>query len=367
MPDPRYEKWAAALTGFSTVVEPGMTVAITGGTAGEPLLRAIYTEVVKRGGFPVMLPAFTGLNADMFTFGSDEQLAYISPIERFVREQTDVAIFVIADSNTKALSGVDPARQLKFQSNRRELFQEYLRRDAAGEMQWTLTLFPTDSAAQDAEMSTADFEEFVLRGCKLHTHDPVAAWNELAAEQQRLIDWLTGKSDVHITGPDTDLTVSSAGRKWINADGRKNFPDGEVFTGPVETSANGHIRFSYPAIAGGREVEDIRLRFENGKVVEATAAKNEEFLIKQLDTDEGARYLGEFAFGTNFDIGKFTKNILFDEKIGGTVHMAVGAAYPETGSANQSAVHWDMICDLRQGGSIDVDGLPFMRDGKYVV
>jgi aminopeptidase len=367
MPDPRYEKWAAALAGFSVVVEPGQTVAITGGVAGEPLLRAVYAEVVKRGGFPVMLPTFSGINADLINLGSDEQLGYITPVERFIREQVDVAIFVIAESNTKALSGVDPARQAKFQSYRREIFQKYLERDASGEMQWTLTLYPTDAAAQDADMSTADFEEFVLRGCKLHTPDPVAAWNELAAEQQRLIDWLTDKSEIHLTGPNTDLTLSAAGRTWINADGRKNFPDGEVFTGPVETSANGHIRFTYPAIMGGREVEDIRLQFETGKVVEASAAKNEEFLIKQLDTDEGARYLGEFAFGTNFDIAKFTKNILFDEKIGGTVHMAVGAAYPETGSTNQSAVHWDMICDLRQGGSIDVDGQPFMRDGKYVV
>ncbi|MFL5758318.1 MAG: aminopeptidase [Thermomicrobiales bacterium] len=367
MPDPRYEKWAAALVGFSVVVEPGQTVAISGGVAGEPLLRAIYAEVVKRGGYPVMLPSFSGLNADLINHGTDEQLAYLSPVERFVREQADVAVFVIADTNTKALSGVDPARQSLWQGARRELFQTYLRRDAEGSLQWTLTLFPTDAAAQDAEMSTADFEEFVQHGCKLHTPDPVAAWHELATEQQRLIDWLIGKSEIHLTGPDTDLTLSAAGRKWINADGRKNFPDGEVFTGPVEDSVNGHVRFTYPAITGGREVEDIRLRFENGKVVEASAAKNEAFLIKQLDTDPGARMLGEFAFGSNFDITRFTKNILFDEKIGGTVHMAVGAAYPETGSGNQSAVHWDMICDLRQGGAVDVDGQPFIRDGKFVV
>jgi aminopeptidase len=367
MADPRYEKWAAALVGFSVEVKPGNTVAISGGVAAEPLLRAIYKEVVKRGGYPVMLPSFSGLNADLLNFGDDEQLAYISPIERFVREQADVAVFVIADTNTKALSGVDPARQSFWQGARRELFQTYLKRDAEGTLQWTLTLFPTDASAQDAEMSTSDFEEFVLRGCKLHTPDPVASWKELATEQQRIIDWLQGKSEIHLTGPDTDLTVSAAGRTWINADGRKNFPDGEVFTGPVEDATNGHIRFTYPAITGGREVEDIRLRFENGKVVEASAAKSEEFLIKQLDTDPGARILGEFAFGTNFDITKFTKNILFDEKIGGTVHMAVGAAYPETGASNQSAVHWDMICDLRQGGAVDVDGQPFMRDGKIVV
>ena len=216
-------------------------------------------------------------------------------------------------------------------------------------------------------METEAYADFVLAACKLDRDDPVGAWIKLRAEQQRLIDWLDGKSEIHLTGPDTDLTVNVAGRTWINSDGKRNFPSGEIFTGPVETSATGHIRFSFPVVTGGREIEDIRIRFENGKVVDATAAKNEEYLIRTLDTDDGARYLGEFAFGTNFDIQRFTRNILFDEKIGGTVHMAVGAGYPETGSSNKSAVHWDMICDLRQGGQVDVDGQPFMRDGEFVI
>ncbi|MDQ4044170.1 MAG: aminopeptidase, partial [Chloroflexota bacterium] len=181
------------------------------------------------------------------------------------------------------------------------------------------------------------------------------------------IDWLDGKKEVHLTGPEIDLTLSIEGRTWINSDGKRNFPSGEIFTGPVETSVNGSIRFSFPVVTAGREIDDIRLRFEHGKVVEASAGKNESYLLQQLDTDEGARYLGEFAFGTNFDITRFTKNILFDEKIGGTVHMAVGLGYPETGSKNTSAIHWDMIADLREGGQVDVDGEPFMRDGRFVV
>jgi aminopeptidase len=362
-----FEIWAKALTGYSVDVKPGQTVAITGGVAAEPLLRAVYREVLARGGYPLMLPAFDGVSTDLLTRGSDEQLAFISPIERFLRTEADVTITVLAETNTKSRSGVDPSRQSFYQRARTDLFRTYMERAASGALEWTLTLFPTDAYAQDADMSTDDFADFVLRGCKLHEPDPIAAWKATAAEQQRLIDWLDGKSEIRLTGQDTDLTLSVAGRTWINADGRKNFPDGEVFTGPVETSAQGTVRFSYPVSVGGREVEDIRLRFEGGKVVEASAAKNEPFLIQQLDTDPGARYLGEFAFGTNFDISRFTRNILFDEKIGGTVHMAVGIGYPETGSTNQSAVHWDMICDLRKGGRVEVDGKLFLVEGRFAV
>ncbi|MGH2558008.1 MAG: aminopeptidase [Thermomicrobiales bacterium] len=367
MPDPRYETWAKALAGYSVEVKPGQTVAITGGVVAEPLLRAVYREVLNRGGLPVLMPSFPDLGADLFGLGSDEQLGYISPVERFIREQADVSIYILAETNTKSLSGVDPARQTVYQRARTDLFRTYMERSASGELDWTITLFPTDAYAQDADMGTGEFAEFVHRACKLHTPDPVAAWKAVAAEQQRLIDWLDGKREIQITAPDVDLTLSVAGRTWINADGRKNFPDGEVFTGPVENAATGAIRFSYPVIAGGREVEDIRLRFENGKVVEASAAKNEEFLLQQLDTDDGARFIGEFAFGTNFDVTRFTRNILFDEKIGGTIHLALGAGYPETGSTNQSAVHWDMICDLRQGGRVEVGGQPFLVEGTYVV
>ncbi|MEA2596913.1 MAG: aminopeptidase [Thermomicrobiales bacterium] len=367
MPDPRLETWAKALVGFSVDVQAGQTVAITGGIGAEPLLRAVYREVVGRGGNPVMLPTLQGLATDLLRHGSDEQLAFISPVERFLYEQTDVLVNIQAETNTKSLAGIDPARQLARQKARLSLMESYMRRSSKGELQWTLTLYPTDAYAQDAEMATEDFAEFVFAACKLNRPDPVAAWKELAAEQQRLIDWLADKREIHLVGPGTDLTLSVGGRTWVNADGTKNFPDGEVFTGPVETSANGHVSFTYPVSVGGREVVDVRLRFADGKVVEASAAKGEDFLLENLNADEGARYLGEFAFGTNFDVTRFTRNILFDEKIGGTVHMALGAGYPETGNTNTSAIHWDLICDLRQGGRVDVDGQPFLVDGRYVV
>jgi aminopeptidase len=352
---------------YSTDVQPGETVAISGGVAAEPLLRAIYREVVVRGGFPILLPNFSGLITELLNAGNDDQLQYLSPVERFARESANVMISVSAETNTKSNSAVDPSRQRVFQKARAGLTETYMNRAAKGELRWSSTLFPTDAYAQDADLSTADFANFMFDACKLHAPDPAAAWRELAAEQQRLIDWLTPKSEIHLVGPETDLNLSVKDRTWINSDGHRNFPSGEIFTGPIEDSANGHISFSYPAVIGGREVEGVRMRFENGKVVEASAAKNEEYLISTLDSDAGARYLGEYAFGTNFDISRFTRQILLDEKIGGTVHMALGAGYPDSGSQNKSAIHWDMICDLRQGGRVEADGTPFLVDGKFVV
>jgi aminopeptidase len=365
--DSRIETWASVLTGYSVEVKPGQTVAISGGTAAAPLLRALHRQVLARGGFPVLLPTLPGADLDLFNGGSDEQLEFVSPVERFVREQADVVIRVAAETNTKSLSAVDPARQALFQRARADLSQTFMRRAAADELQWTLTLYPTDAYAQDADMATDEFAEFVYRACKLDAPDPVAAWDQLRTEQQRLIDWLATKRYVRIVGLDTDLSLAIADRTWINSDGHRNFPSGEIFTGPIEDSAVGNVRFSYPVVTAGREIEDVRLRFEDGKVVHASAKRNEDYLRRMLDTDHGARFLGEFAFGTNFDITRFTKNILFDEKIGGTIHMALGAGYPDTGSRNTSAIHWDLICDLRQGGRVEVDGEPFLIDGKFVV
>ena len=361
-----YDKWAEALTGYSVEVKPGQTVYISGGVAAAPLFQALHRSVVRRGAFPIIAPILPGLSADLIEHGNDEQLTFLTPLEEYERLRCDVNIRVMADTNTRELSNVDPARQSIFQRARRELFTTYLQRESDGTLDWTLTLFPTAAYAQDAGMSTEDFQNFVFQACKLDLDDPVHAWKEVYREQQRLIDWLRGRSEVHLTGPDTDLKLSVAGRTWINSDARKNFPGSEVFTGPVETSANGRIRFSYPVVVAGREIQDIRLRFEDGKVVDATAATNEEYLTRQLDTDEGSRFLGEFAFGTNFGITTFTKNILFDEKIGGTIHMAVGSGYPATGSTNRSSVHWDMICDLRDG-QVTVDGEVFHKGGQFTV
>jgi aminopeptidase len=365
--DPRIAKWAKALVTYSVDVKPGNTVAIIGPAAAAPLMREVYREVLAAQAFPVLLPSIEGTNRDLLTYGSDEQIQFVTPTERWARTEADVAITIMAETNTRRSSNVDSAKTALFAGARRDLMQAFMTRAAEGTLDWTLTLYPTDAYAQDADMDTEEFTDFVLSACKLDRDDPVAAWQELRDMQQKLIDFLDGKKEVKITAPDVDLTISIEGRTWINSDGKRNFPSGEIFTGPVEDSANGHIRFSFPVVTAGRQIDDIRLRFENGKVIEATAAKNEEYLIQTLDTDPGARYLGELAFGTNMDIQTFIKNILFDEKIGGTMHMAVGAGYPETGSTNRSAVHWDMISDIRAGGEVTVDGETFLKDGKFVV
>lgn len=367
MTDPRIEKWADVLTGYCVDVQPGQSVAIGGGIAAESLLRAVHAKVVERGGYPVLVPDISGLSAELIGNGNDDQLSYLTPYERFRNLDADCSITVMAETNTRNASSIDPARGAVFAKARAELRQASMQRGGAGDLKWSLTLFPTDAYAQDAEMSTDDYWEFIMEACKLNEDDPVAAWVAMRKFQARIVDWLTPRRELRLIAPDTDFRCAIGGRKWINSDGKRNFPSGEVFTGPVEDSAEGEVRFSFPVVTQGRQISDIRLKFEAGRVIDASAAKNEDFLIENLDSDEGARRLGEIAVGTNFGITKFTGQILLDEKIGGTAHMALGAGYPETGSTNRSAIHWDLICDLRQGGRIEVDGEPLLVDGRFVI
>jgi len=367
MTDPRIEKWAEVLAGYCVDVQPGQSVAIGGGIAAEPLLRMIYAKVVERGGFPVIVPEIAGLSSMLIGNGNDDQLQFLAPYERFRNTEADCSITVMAETNTRSASGVDPARGAAFAKARTELRQTSMRRAGSGDFKWNLTLFPTDAYAQDAEMSTDEYREFIMEACRLNEPDPVAAWAAMREFQAGIVEWLSPRKELRLIAPGTDFRCSIAGRRWINSDGKRNFPSGEVFTGPVEDSAEGEVRFSFPVVTQGRQISDIRLKFEAGKVVDASAARNEDFLIANLDSDEGARRLGEIAVGTNFGITRFTGQILLDEKIGGTAHMALGAGYPETGSTNASAIHWDLICDLRQGGRIEVDGELLLVDGQFVL
>jgi aminopeptidase len=367
MADPRVEAVARILVDYSVDVQPGDLVGIQGTPEGTPLILAVFQRVLERGGHPWLRLGLDEAREIFLRAATEEQLDYVSHLDRQIVEAVDATIGIWTEMNTKALTNIDPARQARAQSAQRSISERFMERAAKKELRWTGTAYPTQSFAQDAEMSLAEFEDFVYEAALIHEPDPVAAWQAVSRAQQRLVDWLADKRTVHLLGPETDLTLSIEGRSWQNCDGHENFPDGEIFTGPVEDSVNGHVRFTYPACTSGREVEDVRLWFKDGKVVRATAAKNEEFLLAMLDTDEGARYLGEFAFGTNQGIQRFTKNILFDEKIGGTVHMALGRGYPESGSKNRSAIHWDMICDLRRGGEVRVDGVLFVKDGKFLI
>ncbi|HUZ03105.1 MAG TPA: aminopeptidase [Thermomicrobiaceae bacterium] len=367
MADARIEALAETVVAYSLDVQPGQLVAITGEPVAEPLIRAAYLRVLARGAHPMVLLAPPGLRPAFLRLASDEQLQYVSPVERLVPEQVDAVLSILSETNTRDLAGVSAERQQTFRRARTDLQQRYLERAAQGQLAWCLTLFPTEAYAQDAEMSLEEYEEFVFGAGLLGAADPADAWRTQSADQQRMVDWLADKRDAYVLGPDTELHLSVAGRTFINADGRHNFPDGEIFTGPVEDSVEGHVRFSFPSTVGGRKVEDVQLWFEGGRVVRATAAAGEDFLLAALDTDQGARRLGEFAFGTNRGITRYTGNTLFDEKIGGTMHLAIGAGYPQTGARNQSALHWDMVCDLRRQSEVRFDGQLFMENGRIVI
>jgi aminopeptidase len=278
-----------------------------------------------------------------------------------------VGISICGSSNTRALSGVDPAKVQLANQAQAELLQTMLKRIADGSYRWVGTQFPTNAGAQDAEMGILDYEDFVYGACLPDMDDPVGYWQRFSAWQAKIVEWLKGKDQVRVVGPETDLRLSVTGRAFENCDGRENMPDGEVCTSPVENSAEGYVHFSYPAVYQGREVTDVQLWFEEGKVVKATAEKNEEFLLSVLDTDDGARFLGEFAIGTNKGITRFTRSTLFDEKIDGSFHLALGAGLPEVGGVNQSAIHWDIVCDLRDGGEIWVDDELLYKDGEFVI
>lgn len=367
MADLRIKKMANILVNYSVEVQPGDKVAIFGGETGIPLVKEVYRAVIAAGGHPVPVWREGFFEEILLKDGNDEQISYYHDPYRFAYETADCMISIRAADNTRNLNGIDLARQSMRQSARKPIIEQYMQRSATGELRWVGTMFPTQAYAQDADMSLEEYEDFVFGACFADQDDPVQHWLALSAMQQKLVDYLKGKSSVVVKGPNVDLTLSIADRVFINSDGKRNMPSGEIFTGPVETSVNGWIRYTYPAIHSGREVEGIELTFNDGQVVNASATKNEAYLQSVLDTDAGARYLGEFAIGTNNGIQRFTKSILFDEKIGGSIHLAVGSSYPETGGLNKSAVHWDMICDMRDGGQIFIDDELFYDSGNFLI
>jgi aminopeptidase len=365
--DQRADALAQILVRYSTRVSKGDTVVIQGTTAAEVLVQAVYEEVLRAGGLPVLQMSPEGAQAAFFELASDEQLDWVPPTSEWMAEQADARIAIMADVNARELSRTDPKKQARVSKARRKLMETSMQRSAAGEHRWALTLFPTHAYASEAGMSLRDYEDFYYAACLVTDGEPVTAWERQADQVKHLAEWMDGKEEVRITAPGTDITLGVAGRRWIPCYGEHNMPDGEFFTGPIEDSVSGEISFSFPASYGGRTVAGVRMRFEDGKVVDASADQGEDFLIEMLDTDDGARRLGELGIGTNYGIATGTKEILLDEKIGGTVHMAVGMSYPETGGTNSSAVHWDMVCDLREGGAIAVDGTEIQRDGTFQV
>ncbi len=360
MNDQRVANLARILVRYSIRARKNDIVVVRAAVPAQPLVLAVFEELLRAGAHPVVRMEPSGTSEAFFKLAKPHHLSTITPLQRAEAAKMDASIRILADENTRSLSAVAPRKQAAFSRTMRPL------RNITLKKRWVLTLYPTQAYAQDAEMSLREFEDFVFATTFADHKGPIGQWKKLAAMQVRLIHRLRRADEVRIVGPQTDLRLSVKGRTFINSNGVYNMPSGEVFTGPVETSADGHIAFDFPVCVGGREINGVRLVFRKGRAVEASATKNEKYLLVMLDSDPGARRLGELGIGTNRMIQKFIKNILFDEKIGGTIHVALGNSYPETGGKNVSALHWDMIKDLRKGGAIYVDGKLFQKDGKFV-
>ena len=366
MKDKRLEKLADVLVNYSLSIKKGDLFIINGSTLTIPLIKEVYKKALIAGAHPHVRLFDEDFSEMFYKYASDRQLRYVSPISEFEVKTVDARLTILGPKNTKHLTNIDPKKQAIVSNATQKLHQIFLDRAAKGELRWCLTQYPTPAAAQDAEMSLEEYEDFIFKAAHVDKRDPISYWKEMKKRQDKIVKLLSSKKILRVVAEDTDLTLSVEGRKWINCHGKENFPDGEVFTGPVENSANGHVTYSFPISHGGREVENVRLEFRKGKVVRAKASKGEKFLKSMLAMDEGASRIGEFSFGTNYGIKKYTKNTLFDEKIGGTIHIAVGSGYPETGSKNKSGLHWDMVCDLRKGGEVYADGELIYKNGKFL-
>ncbi len=371
MADSRVSKFAKVLVEHSARVVPGDRILLEGTTAAEPLLRELYIQILEKGGHPHLMMALPGMmpfsQDEMYmTYAKDTQLDFVPTFYKLAYDQFEGRIRIHSATNTRGTTNIDLEKLQRRSKAISPITEAQFRRGAEGSFKWVTSLFPTEAYAQDANMSLKEYEDFVFGAVHTNEDNPIAFWKTVESKQQSAVDFMKGKSQVILRGPNVDLTLSVKGRTFMNSFGTFNMPDGEIYTGPVEESVNGWVKFTYPANYGGSSVENAELTFSNGRVTTAKADKNQDFLLKTLDSDAGSRFLGEFAIGTNFDIQQFTGNILFDEKIGGSFHMALGAGYPETGSKNKSAIHWDMICDMRKDAEILVDGELFYKNGQFV-
>ncbi|MEO0125738.1 MAG: aminopeptidase [candidate division WOR-3 bacterium] len=367
MKDKRIERWASLLLDYSLGIEPKQLFLIQGTPLAMPLINEVYRQALKRRAFPYVKLTGEGTTEIFYQEANEEQLKYISPMEKLEVEKIDASLRIIAEWNRKSLTNIDPKRLAWARKARSPIFERFLTRAAKGELRWCLTAYPDYAQAQDAEMSLEEFAEFIFNAGWLNNPDPIKKWRKFSESQKQTIKILQRKETITIKAPGTDLKLSVKGRRWINCDGKENFPDGEIFTAPVEDSIQGEITYSFPAVYAGKEVAGVKLVFKNGEVKEAKAEKGEEYLKAMINMDPGAKRVGEFSFGTNYGIKKFIKNILFDEKIGGTIHLALGSSYPETGGVNKSGLHWDMICDLRKEGEVYADGELIYKNGKFLI
>ncbi|MCM1991879.1 aminopeptidase [Oceanirhabdus seepicola] len=347
--DLRAKRLADVIIEYSIELKKGETILIEGEEVVIPFMKEVYRRAIEIGAHPTINVSFRDADEYLFKNGSVEQIKHLFAYEKKMYEEVDVILNVKGTTNTRVFSNINPEKMKLQTEGHKEKIETFFRRMGTGEMRYCGTLYPVSANAQEAGMSLSDYEDFVYGAALINEEDVIRKWIKVREEQDRICEILNTKKKLRIIAEDTDISMSIEGRKWVNCHGKVNFPDGEVFTGPVEDSVEGHIKFSFPGIYGGREVEGIRLKFEKGKVIEATAEKGEELLKALIETDEGAKFVGEIAVGTNYGINKFTRNMSFDEKIGGTVHLALGQSLPECLGKNKSAIHWDMLCDMTDG------------------
>jgi aminopeptidase len=357
MNESKIKKLAWILVNHSTKVKPGENVIIQGFTQAKPLLREIYREVLKKGAYPRLKVSFEDFNYDYYELASEKQLKNLSKIDLYEIDNVDVVIAVGGNLNTRFLSGTDSKKYSMRNKALEPLFNKRV-----DNTRWVATRFPSTGLAQNAGMSIQQYTEFYFRATNKD-------WNREKAKQMRIKKLFDKAKKVRIVGKETDITLDIAKRNGILCYGQFNMPDGEVFYSPNEKKTEGHIMFNYPAIYNGHEVENVKLWFEKGKVVRFTCSDNRKFFQQMIDTDPGARYLGELGIGMNKEIRNLTKDVLLDEKMGGTIHLALGRAYKENGGTNKSAIHWNMIKDLRKkhgGEEIYLDGKLVNKDGEWI-
>lgn len=361
-----YEKYAKLLINYSLNIKEKNRLLIKSSYLAEPLIQEVYKEALKKGVYPEITLFFDQQEKIFYDNASIDQLNFVPKLYEYAVNNFDYILVIRAPFNLKELENIDPEKKIISAGAQKNVKNTFLKRSAKEELDWVLCEFPTTSSAQESKMSLNEYQEFIFSACFLYENDPVKEWEELKNKQEKIIKLLNNKCIIKLKGKDVDLTYSVKGRIWINSCGQKNMPSGEIYTSPLENSVNGIIRFSYPGIFMGQEIEDISLEVKNGEVIAWNAKLGKNLLDKFFEIP-GTKHFGEAAIGTNYKITKFTKNILFDEKIGGTIHMALGASYPETGGKNECAVHWDLIADMKNESEIYADSELIYKNGKFVI
>jgi aminopeptidase len=363
---PLLTRYAELLVDYCLEIKAGERLYIKTTTLAEPLLKEVYRIAIRRGAHVEYDLAIQDMAKIFYDEASDDQLSHVSPFYKSAIETFDAFLVIRAPFNLREDQNIDPEKMKMKSKAYKGINQSYFDRTATRELKRCLCQFPTAAAAQAAGMSLEEYEYFVYNACHLYDDDPQASWLQVRADQQKIADYLNTVKNVHYRGPNIDITFSVDGRTWINSDGQNNMPSGEVFSAPVEDSVNGKVRFSYPCVYRGRDVKGVTLEVKDGKVESWTADEGKEILDRIFEV-EGSRYFGEVAIGTNYNIQQSTRNILFDEKIGGTIHMAIGQSYKQCGGKNMSTIHWDMITDMKEGGEIEADGKIIYRNGAFLI